>query len=138
MTLINLVILPDLSEPPSQRVGEADSTQVTLQAVRVHLLHGPIRLYLRAHQPDSGDIGLLDNLLVLYARAGGDPTERRALEIVLEAGDAALLADALGVELTEESTILRFVERARAPTPTAGEAGPVTATMSSKKRRMGE
>jgi hypothetical protein len=31
-----------------------------------HLLHGPIRLYLRAHQPGSGDIGLvLDNLLVL-------------------------------------------------------------------------
>jgi hypothetical protein len=81
---------------------------------------------------------MLDNLLVLYARAGGDPTERRALEIVLEAGDAALLADALGVELMEESKILRFVERARAPTPPAGEAGPVPATLSSKKRRTGE
>jgi len=135
VTLIHLVILPDLSVPPSQRVGEADSTQVMLQAVRVHLLHGPIRLYLRAHQPDSGDIGLLDNLLVLYARAGGDPTERRALECVMQAGDAARLAQALGVELTEESKILTFVERVRAPTPTAGEAGPVTAPFSSKKRR---
>jgi hypothetical protein len=35
-------------------------------------------------------------------------------------------------------TILTFVERARAPNPTAGEAGPVTATFSSKKRRTDE
>ena len=97
-----------------------------------------MRLYLRAHQPGSGDIGLLDNLLVLYARAGGDPSERRALECVLEAGDAAQLAHALGVELLEERKVLEFVERVRAPPPPAGEAVPATVSLSSKKRRVEE
>ena len=135
MTWIYLGIVPHMSVPPSQKVGGTDS--MSLQDMRVHLLHGPVRLYLRAHQPGSGDIGLLDNLLVLYARAGGDPSERRALECVLEAGDAAQLAHALGVELLEERKVLEFVERVRAPTAPTGEAVPTTGILAAKKRRVG-
>ena len=108
--------------------------RASLRVPGLHLRERPVALGRRS---DNVPLRRMEPLRRLRRRGGEGGDEEDCQPLQRECVPHRPGALAAGQQ-PHDPHVDTFVERARTPTPTTGEAGPVTATFSSKKRRTDE